>query len=50
MAKGFDTLIIARKVYIKVSKLRDKTAIRSMDDLSRKKQRIFDKEKSNITK
>ena len=43
-------LYIAIKVYIKVSKSRDKTAIRSMDDLSRRKQRIFDKEKSNITK
>ena len=37
-------------MYIKVSKSRDKTAIRSMDDLSRRTQRIFDKEKSNITK
>ena len=40
---------MAVKVYIKVSKSRDKTAIRSMDDLSRRTQRIFDKEKSNIT-
>ena len=41
-------LYIAIKVYIKVSKSRDKTAKRSLDDLSRRTQRIFDKEKSNI--